>query len=122
MEDVAKLETRVALVEADGEQKYWKIKLQRVLIILLLVAVVVLAGIIVKYFLESRKEEKTLKVMKLSFIFCAVISYVEDVPLGSQGGTQHIRIWGGSVHEIFRQPKNITSASFQPKNISSFYT
>ena len=83
MEDVAKLETRVALVEADGEQKYWKIKLQRFLIIVLLVAVVALTGIFVKYFLESRKEEKTLKVMKLSFLVCAVgISSVEDVPLG----------------------------------------
>ena len=28
---------------------------------------------------------------------------------------------GGSVQEILRQPKNITSASMQPKNISSFY-
>ena len=29
---------------------------------------------------------------------------------------------GGSVQEIFRQPKNIISASLQPKNITSFYT
>ena len=29
---------------------------------------------------------------------------------------------GGSVQEIFMQPKNVTTASFQPKNISSFYT
>ena len=29
---------------------------------------------------------------------------------------------GGSVQEIFSQPKNITSASLQPQNISSFFT
>ena len=38
------------------------------------------------------------------------------------GGTQHIRIpMPMSVQEILRQPKNITSASMQPKHISSFY-
>ena len=45
---------------------------------------------------------------------------------------KHIYIpWGGavstytdgeSVQKIFRQPKNITPASLQPKNITSFYT
>ena len=29
---------------------------------------------------------------------------------------------GGSVQEIYRQPKNIILASLQPKNITSFYT
>ena len=71
MEDVAKLETRVALLETGGEQKYWNIKLLRALIIVLLVALaVVLTGIVVKDHLESRKENNTLKVMKLSLIVC----------------------------------------------------
>ena len=46
-------------------------------------------------------------------------------PLGyaTGGDTHHIRIRGGgwSVQEIFRQPKNITSGSLQPKNISSLF-
>ena len=37
------------------------------------------------------------------------------------GGTQHICIRGGSVREIFWQPKNISSASLLPKNITYFY-
>ena len=38
------------------------------------------------------------------------------------GGALSTYAYGGSVKEIFRQPKNITSASLQPKTISSFYT
>ena len=37
------------------------------------------------------------------------------------GGALSTYAYGGSVQEIFRKPKNITSASMQPKNISSFY-
>ena len=37
-----------------------------------------------------------------------------------QGGT--VSSYGGSVWENFRLPTNISLASSQPKNISSFYT
>ena len=41
----------------------------------------------------------------------------------SPGGTFSTYTHGeGSVQEIFKQPKNITATSLQPKNISSFYT
>ena len=38
------------------------------------------------------------------------------------GHSAHTHTGRGSVQEIFRQPKNITSVSLQPKNIRSFYT
>ena len=44
----------------------------------------------------------------------------EQREIWPRGHSAHTHM-GGSVQEIFRQPKNITSASMQPKNISSFY-
>ena len=52
-----------------------------------------------------------------SGVFCCSMKILRR--LTSPGG--HSAHTHGSVQEIFRQPKNITSASMQPKNISLFY-
>ena len=63
----------------------------------------------------------TVPILDLSFNYKCDFSAPCLVGTKPRGHSAHTHTGGGSVQEIFKQPKNITPASQQPKNISSFY-
>ena len=69
---------------------------------------------------ENRKVQNTFYKTKHSWERWRRV-LIEDTYI-PRGGALSTYAYGGSVKEIFMQPKNITSASLQPKNISSFFT
>ena len=74
------------------------------------------------YKLASQEKFRTESLFRVNMIYLGLEDPFQFVCQSKHsGGHSALTHTGGSIQEIFMQPKKITSASLQPKNISSFY-
>ena len=77
-----------------------------------------LISLFCSFIFNKQRSSSSFSLIKSVKVDTFVEAIVGNIPRGDSADTHT----GGSVQEIFRQLKNIISASLQPKNITSFYT